>query len=330
MGERKVLNKYIPADFDPRLVPRSKKPKDEQVTVRMMLPFTIQCKTCSTFLYRGRKFNSKKENMKGPEGKYLGIQRFRFYIKCSQCSMPITFLTDPQNTDYEMESGGTRNYEVWKDKEKTEGEILKDKEEENKKDSMRALENRVLDSQKEMAELDALDEIKAMNMRHAKMGRGGFDVDNILNANAKEENKDKHFVVEQNLNENGLTSEEEALVRSIKFRKGSRLGHSEVVIKRINDKDDDIERIEREKRKRKLEEQQRELHNKMSSKLKGLPGIVGVPTLKCRKKTPSVVSEVNASKQVTESQFSKDNDTSENEGLNSLLGGYGSSSDDSE
>ena len=27
MGERKVLNKYIPADFDPKLVPRGKKPK---------------------------------------------------------------------------------------------------------------------------------------------------------------------------------------------------------------------------------------------------------------------------------------------------------------
>ena len=48
MGERKVLNKYIPADFDPKLVPRGTKPKDDLVTVRMMLPFTIQCSTCST------------------------------------------------------------------------------------------------------------------------------------------------------------------------------------------------------------------------------------------------------------------------------------------
>jgi hypothetical protein len=91
MGERKVLNKYIPADFDPQLVPRSKKPKDDLVTVRMMLPFTIQCATCSSFLYRGRKFNSKKESVKRVNGKYLGIQRFRFYIKCSACSRPITF-----------------------------------------------------------------------------------------------------------------------------------------------------------------------------------------------------------------------------------------------
>ena len=38
MGERKVLNKYIPADFDPKLVPRGKKPKDDLVPVRMMPP----------------------------------------------------------------------------------------------------------------------------------------------------------------------------------------------------------------------------------------------------------------------------------------------------
>merc|ERR1719330_419268 len=97
-------------------------------------------------MYRGRKFNSKKEPVKGSEGKYLGIQRWRFYIKCTACSRPVTFLTDPKNGDYEMESGGTRTYEVHKEK--------------------------------EMADLDNLDEIKAMNMRHlkimsAKGGNGG-------------------------------------------------------------------------------------------------------------------------------------------------------------
>ena len=63
-------------------------------------------------MHRGRKFNSKKESVKGEEGKYLGIQRFRFCIECAECSTMITFLTDPQNADYEMESGATRNYEV--------------------------------------------------------------------------------------------------------------------------------------------------------------------------------------------------------------------------
>ena len=129
-----VLNKHVPADFDPALVPRGSKlsKKDGTVPVRMMLPFSIQCDTCNTFLYRGRKFNSKKEAVQGPEGRYLGIQRWRFYIKCTHCSRTVTFLTDPKNADYEMESGGTRNYEVYKDKEKTEEGAAIEKEEEEK------------------------------------------------------------------------------------------------------------------------------------------------------------------------------------------------------
>ena len=73
-------------------------------------------------MYRGKKFNSLKEDCLGPSGKYLGIQRYRFYIKCVVCSRGITFKTDPENGDYEMESGASRNYEVWKDKEKVRGE----------------------------------------------------------------------------------------------------------------------------------------------------------------------------------------------------------------
>lgn len=219
MGERKVLNKYIPADFDPKLVPRGKKPKDGLVPVRMMLPFSIQCSTCSTFLYRGRKFNSKKEPVGGIDGKYLGIQRFRFYIKCSDCSRPITFLTDPKNADYEMESGGTRNYEVWHDENKTNADFEKQNEEDEQLDSMKALENRVAESQREMAELDALEEIRAMNARHVGLMKGGgkmrLDVAGAV-LKAREEAMGKKGE-EVDLNENGLTVEEEDLVKSIKF-----------------------------------------------------------------------------------------------------------------
>ena len=321
MGERKVLNKYIPVDFDPRLIPRSKKPKDQQVSVRMMLPFTIQCKTCSTFLYRGRKFNSKKEDMKGAEGRYLGIQRFRFYIKCSHCSMPITFLTDPQNTDYEMESGGTRNYEVWKDKEKTEDQIQKDREDDDKVDSMRALENRVLDSQREMAELDALDEIKAMNMRHAKLGRGGFDVQTILETNFKQEEP----ISVEDLNENGLTENEEALVKAIKFGSNSQKGTNSTQIRRLKDEDDEHEIEARNVRKLLLEHQQNDLY-KNGTKALSKP-VMSIPIMKTkRKRTSEVTNEaLNKSngRQISRNQDSKNNE----DGLSSLLGEYGSSDD---
>jgi len=224
MGERKVLNKYIPADFDPQLVPRSKKPKDNLVTVRMMLPFTIQCASCSSFLYRGRKFNSKKENVKGVNGKYLGIQRFRFYIKCTDCSRPITFLTDPKNTDYEMESGGTRNYEVWHDEKKTNAAFEQQAEEDEKLDSMRALENRVAESQREMAELDALEEIRAMNQRHVKLMKGGGRMNAAERVLQAREEAMGVPPEEEDLNEDGLTREEEELVRSIKFGAAAREG----------------------------------------------------------------------------------------------------------
>ena len=42
----------------------------------------------------------------------MGLQIFRFYIKCTLCSTEITFRTDPKNADYLAEHGASRNFEV--------------------------------------------------------------------------------------------------------------------------------------------------------------------------------------------------------------------------
>ncbi|CAM9627976.1 unnamed protein product [Choristocarpus tenellus] len=164
MGERKVLNKYFPPDFDPKKVPRMKRDPNKQIEVRMMIPFSMQCTTCGEFMYRGKKFNSRKEDCHGED--YLGIRKFRFYIKCVICSQEITFKTDPENGDYELETGAKRNSEAWTEKKKAEDENAKEREEEDKSDSMKALENRTLDSKIEMEIMDALDEIKSVNRRN--------------------------------------------------------------------------------------------------------------------------------------------------------------------
>ena len=53
MGERKVLNRYFPPDFDPLLVPKRKYDPYKQVEVRMMIPFSLQCVKCGEYMYRG-------------------------------------------------------------------------------------------------------------------------------------------------------------------------------------------------------------------------------------------------------------------------------------
>ena len=80
--------------------------------VRMMLPMTVRCATCGEFMYKGTKFNCKKEDVAGET--YLGIQIFRFYMRCRKCSAEITYLTDPATLDYKVEHGATRNFEQWK------------------------------------------------------------------------------------------------------------------------------------------------------------------------------------------------------------------------
>lgn len=171
MADRKALNHYYPPDFDPSKIPRRKAPKDQQQTVRLMAPYSMRCNTCGEYIYKGKKFNARKELVVGED--YYGIKIFRFYIKCTQCSAEITFKTDPKNADYTAEHGASRNFVPTKedddvdeeDKLLTEEEKLEKKLARMEADPMKQLEARTLDSRREMEILDALQDIRTRNAR---------------------------------------------------------------------------------------------------------------------------------------------------------------------
>uniref|UniRef100_A0A7S3CVB7 Splicing factor YJU2 n=1 Tax=Palpitomonas bilix TaxID=652834 RepID=A0A7S3CVB7_9EUKA len=164
MGERKVLNKYYPPDFDPSAIPKGKRKTNTQVKVRMMLPMSLKCNNCGEYMARGTKFNSRKETAENED--YLGIPIFRFYFKCRLCSSEITFKTDPRRSDYQTENGASRSYEPF---EEVASDNESEEEEEDTANPMKTLEEMTMTSKKEMDLLDALDEMKSQNARRAML-----------------------------------------------------------------------------------------------------------------------------------------------------------------
>ena len=181
-----MLTKHYPPEFDPSKITRTPKhlrptgPK--LMTVRLMAPFSMKCTSCGEYVYKGRKFNARKETT---DEKYLNIPIYRFYIRCTRCSSEITFKTDPKNMDYTCERGAKRNFETWRDPasaelnetdeqrldrlEREEAEEAENAE----KNAMEELEEKMQDSKREMAIADALDEIRTRNARIERGERGG-------------------------------------------------------------------------------------------------------------------------------------------------------------
>jgi Saf4/Yju2 protein len=155
--------RYFPPDFDPADLPKGQRAKDNAMKVRMMLPMTVRCKTCGEFMYKGTKFNCKKEDVAGET--YLGLQIFRFYMHCRKCSAEITYITDPQNIDYKVEHGATRNFEVWK-QEQTVEEALKAKRAAEDEDKLKRIENKTADAKREMDMFEALDDMLHSKGQH--------------------------------------------------------------------------------------------------------------------------------------------------------------------
>ncbi|KAF7557502.1 hypothetical protein G7046_g6027 [Stylonectria norvegica] len=186
MSERKVLQKYFPPEWDPRDIARRRGPKPtgpRVQTVRLMAPFSMKCTTCGEFIYKGRKFNSRKETPL--DEKYLNIQIFFFSIKCTRCSSEIIFRTDPANSNYAMVKGAVRNMEPWRNREAEDETVEQrldrlEQEEieaagEEEKNAMADLEAKNLDARREMAAADALDEIRHRNARIHRSEKDGMD-----------------------------------------------------------------------------------------------------------------------------------------------------------
>ncbi|KAK9459334.1 CWC16 protein, partial [Lipomyces oligophaga] len=176
MSERKVINKYYPPNFDPSKIERRRKSKDKDViklqTVRLMTPFSMKCYNCGEYIYKGKKFNARKEST---GERYLGIAVIRFHIRCTRCASEITFKTDPKNADYVAERGAARNFEPWRDpsiQDETEEQRLDRLELEQQEqqqqlldqsDTMAELEAKVVDAKREMEIADALDDLQTRN-----------------------------------------------------------------------------------------------------------------------------------------------------------------------
>ncbi|KAI1662942.1 DUF572-domain-containing protein [Daldinia decipiens] len=194
MSERKVLTKYYPPDFDPSQIKRVKGPKNagpKVQTVRLAAPFSMKCTTCGEYIYKGRKFNARKETPL--DEKYLGIQIFRFYIRCTRCSGQITFKTDPKNQDYACESGAKRSTEPWRvGVDETDEERLDRLEkEEEERNAMVELEAKTVDAKREMAVADALDEIRTRNARLERANQDGIEVSVALPVDNEAERQEK-------------------------------------------------------------------------------------------------------------------------------------------
>ncbi|ODQ67280.1 DUF572-domain-containing protein [Nadsonia fulvescens var. elongata DSM 6958] len=198
MSERKALQKHYPPDFDPSKIKRSKKKPAKSAsatlqTVRLMLPKSIRCTTCGEYMSVSSKFNARKENIIEDNDKsegYLGIKRYRFYIRCRRCASEIRFRTDPKTAGYIIEYGAKSLHEDIESKREVD-ETLEDRlnrlEQEQKemeeqdrdgnplgvsattrgygKDALEELESKVQDAQREEAMQDQIDALRTRNAR---------------------------------------------------------------------------------------------------------------------------------------------------------------------
>ena len=201
MSERKVLSKYYPPDFDPSRVGRSRAPKQtgpKVQVVRLGAPFSMKCTSCGEYIGTGRRFNARKETP--VDEKYMGIQIYRFYIRCTRCSAEIVFKTDPRTANYTVERGALRNTDPWRrgledplENETDEQRLdriereMAEAEGQEERNAMAELEAKTADAKREMAVADALDEIRSRNARLEQAKAEGVDLEALVAPGLTEE-----------------------------------------------------------------------------------------------------------------------------------------------
>uniref|UniRef100_A0A182Y1R6 Splicing factor YJU2 n=1 Tax=Anopheles stephensi TaxID=30069 RepID=A0A182Y1R6_ANOST len=222
MSERKVLNKYYPPDFDPSKIPRVKLPKNRQYTVRLMAPFNMRCVTCGEYIYKGKKFNARKEDVENED--YLGIRIYRFYIKCTRCLQEISFKTDPRNTDYEIEAGATRNFMALKLAEEQARREEEEAREEEATNPMKLLENRTQQSRNEIELLESLEELRDLNRRQQDI-----DYDSMLQQYDRSESIRER--------EERQERQDEEFIKSVKFqsKSGVKRVATEIIVEEVKE-----------------------------------------------------------------------------------------------
>uniref|UniRef100_A0ACB8EY87 Uncharacterized protein n=1 Tax=Sphaerodactylus townsendi TaxID=933632 RepID=A0ACB8EY87_9SAUR len=132
-----------------------------------MAPFNMRCKTCGKYIYKGKKFNARKETVQSES--YLGLPIFRFYIKSER-------LLEEEEEEEEEE----------------EKRVQKEREDEELNNPMKVLQNRTKDSKLKMEILENLQELKELNQCQAHV-----DFESMLQQCKDDKEEQKRLAVEE-------------------------------------------------------------------------------------------------------------------------------------
>lgn len=122
MAERKAVNRYYPPDWDPKkhgsinkyrnshpLRERARKLHLGILVIRFEMPYNIWCNGCGNHIGTGVRYNAEKSKI----GMYYSTPIYKFRMKCHLCNNHFEIKTDPQNMDYEIISGASRQERRW-------------------------------------------------------------------------------------------------------------------------------------------------------------------------------------------------------------------------